>query len=229
MYKWNYFKKYYIIGICTLILFAVIFLISNIGIFNKNKNIEDLANSEQLLYGEFKTNTNWNTDPTITENIFKGNKDKYNVIEIVVKSIKDTSFISEDSPFPYTAYEVDLKDVLKGNINEKISTIYISGGNIKISDLINHLDKEDVEKMGFNRLNKLQKETSYIKYCTDYDYNLKVGEEYTIIVSKSKNGEYLVLANGYGIFKEDDDSSGKLKNVLSKNDLIDENGVAIIK
>jgi len=66
----------------------------------------------------------------------------------------------------------------------------------------------------------------YLSYKSEYDYNLKPGEEYLLIVAKNSNNVYTIVGNGYGIFKEDEGTTSevKSKNVLTKKELTDRNG-----
>ena len=107
--------------------------------------------------------------------------------------------------------------------------------NYPISELMKTLDQGTIEKMGFDTLTKKQQETMYISYKSEYDYNLKPDEEYVLIVAKNSNDAYIVVANGYGVFKEDKEltnassisSKGILKNVITKKELTDKNGTVL--
>lgn len=88
-------------------------------------------------------------------------------------------------------------------------------------------DQETIEKMELDKLTREQQDTMYISYETDHD--LKLDEEYVLIVAKESNNTYHIVANGYGIFKEDKESKSNnsesiLKNVLTNTELTDESG-----
>lgn len=74
-----------------------------------------------------------------------------------------------------------------------------------------------------------------VSYKSEYDYNLKPDEEYVLIVAKNSNNVYTIVGNGYGVFKEDEETTNAksisseviLKNVLTKKDLTDRNGIVL--
>lgn len=192
----------------------------------------------KLFYGTYETNANWVKDPTEPKNLLQMTKNN-SVIKVKVKSIGEAVFLEKTTdfydPIPCTPVEVIVEETLDGQPIDEIKTIYLSGGNVKVSDVMKSLDQGSIEKMGFDTLTKKQQETMYISYKSEYDYNLKPDEEYVLIVAKISNDAYIVVANGYGVFKEDKEltnassisSKGILKNVITKKELTDKNGTVL--
>lgn len=169
------------------------------------------------IYYTYKGEECFAVDPHIPSNLFEREENSY-VIKVKVESIGDTLFLEETEKFygvgPYTPINITVSETLYGDKIEDLKTIYLSGGQIKISELIKKLDKASIEKMGFDELSKSEQESKDVSYETDYDYDLKVGEEYVVILARQDNNAYTIMTNGYGIFKEDA-ATKEYKNVLT--------------
>lgn len=172
---------------------------------------------ESQIYYTDKREECFVSDPKIPSNLFEGEENMY-ILKIKVESIGEGLFLEETEKFygagPYTPINITVNETLYGDKIENLNTIYLSGGQIKISELIKKLDKDSIEKMGLNKLSKSEQESKDVSYETDYDYDLKVGEEYVVILVKNDNNTYSIMTNGYGIFKEDIETK-EYKNVLT--------------
>ena len=235
-------SKWFIISALCLITVTIVITVLLDNRLNNNKAVaETNANTTQntvstndtdnkLFYGTYETNANWVKDPTEPKNLLQMTKNN-SVIKVKVKSIGEAVFLEKTTdfydPIPCTPVEVIVKETLDGQPIDEIKTIYLSGGNVKVSDVMKSLDQGSIEKMGFNTLTKEQQETLYISYKSDVDWDLEPGEEYVVVVVKQAPNIYTVVANGYGIFKEDKELKGALKNVLTKKELTDKNGTVL--
>lgn len=238
-------SRWFIISILclgTLIVYGSLSLKSKQNRDNKATNrvateiqatTEDIENHQ--IYGTFKSEASWATDPTEPKNLLEITENNA-ILKVKVKSIGEALFLesTEDfnDPNPYTPIEVIVKNSLYGEKLDKINTIYLKGGHIKIYDLMKKLDQDTIEKMVIDTLSEEDQKTMYVSYETDYDYSLKPNEEYVLIVAKNPNNIYTVVANGYGIFKEEKPSTNlkaatpkiQIKNVLTDKNLTDSKG-----
>ncbi|MDF2556324.1 MAG: hypothetical protein K0R71_152 [Bacillales bacterium] len=160
----------------------------------------------------------WANDPTQPDNLI--GEDNSVVRLRVISSSDEAKFLPENEKFyvdhPYTPIEVEVIETLSGNPLSGKMTIYVEGGNVKISEVIKQLNEGDVVKRNLSTLSDEVKNTMYISYKTDYDYKMKTGKEYAVIIAKLGNDEYAVMANGYGIF-EKDAYNKQTKDVTFKN------------
>lgn len=232
-------SKWFIIGTLCIIAGTICSTLLIDNRLNNNKvavatNIDRSTVStndtnKKQIYGTYEIETSWVKDPKEPKNLLQVTKDN-SIIKVKVKSIGDAVFLEKTTDFydpnPFTPVEVIVEETLNGQDLNNIKTIYLKGGDVKVSDLMKTLDQGTIEKMGFDTLTKEQQETMYISYKSEYDYNLKPDEEYVLIVAKNSNNIYTVVANGYGIFKEDKESK-KLKNTLTNKELTDKNGTVL--
>ncbi|WP_142414067.1 hypothetical protein [Hathewaya massiliensis] len=199
----------------------------------KNK-VNAKGTEKKQIHSTHKIETSWVKDPKEPKNLLEVTKDN-SIVKVRVKSLGEPAFLEKTSDFsdpnPFTPVEVIVEQTLDGEALNNLKTIYLRGGDVKISELMKTLDQESIEKMGLDTLIE-EKESMYISYKSDYDYNLKPNEEYILIVAKNSNNTHTVVGNGYGIFKEDKEmkkdksspSEVALINVLTNKELTDKNG-----
>ncbi len=182
----------------------------------KTKKTKEIASKD--IYGTSETENSWVKDPTVPENLLI--KGLTSVVQLKVLSIGEAEILPKIGDFysqdPYTPIQVEVIDTISGNPMSGEKTIYINGGDIKISNLENSLDKGTSQKMGLDNLTSKQKETEYISYVSDHDYKMKTGKDYTVILVKQADDFYTVIGNGYGIFKASNSKrTNMFKNVLT--------------
>lgn len=202
---------------------------------NKNESIINDTNEKQI-YSSFMNEANWVADPSEPKNLLQFTKDN-TIIKVKVKSIGESIFLEKttnfNNPKAFTPVEVAVEESLDGESLNNINTVYLRGGDVKISELIRTLDQATIEKMGLDTVTKEHQKTMYVSYKSEYDYDLKPGEEYVLIVAKNSNNVYTIVGNGYGIFKEEEETTSettskvKLKNVLTEKELTDRNGAVL--
>ncbi len=240
-------KRFIISTLCIITAtIGTALLIRNSLISNKTMDANNIAKKvvgtdntdKKQLYGTFEIETSWVKDPSEPKNLLQVTKDNA-IIKVKVKSIGNAVFFDKvngfNDPNPYTPVEVIIEKILDGQILDNINTVYLRGGEVKISDLMKTLDQATIQKMGFDTLTKEQQETMHVSYKSEHDYNLKPNEEYVLIVAKNSNNVYTIVGNGYGVFKEDKESTNSksisseiiLKNALTKKDLTDRNGTVL--
>lgn len=188
------------------------------------------------IYGTFETHGSWVKDPEEPKNLIEM-ADNHAIVKVKVKSIGNAIFFENTADFsdpnPYTPVEVVIEDILDGTIDNNVNTIYMRGGKVTIADVMKTLDQDSIKKMEFDTLTKEEQETKYISYESDYDYKLADGQEYALVVNKSSNNIYTIIANGYGVFKENSSSKTKSSkrafiNVLTQKELTDEDGKTLL-
>ncbi len=199
--------------ISTLLLITILVVVLILNLQNKNTQENHYSESEdKKIFGTVSISSNWVKDPTLPENVFDMSKNPC-VILINVKSIGEASFVNTSDSRPYTPINVEIKDVLKGNCSLGEKTIYMIGGDVKVSEVINRKSEAEIEKMGLDTLSDEEKESMYISYSTDYDFPLEVNRDYAVILSNSDIPT--IMGNGYGIFENKNNVNGL--NTLSTN------------
>jgi hypothetical protein len=137
------------------------------------------------------------------------------VIKIKVNSFGKPAFtFPNDITTPYTPIDVTVEQVLYGKETIGAKTIYLAGGEVTISEVMATMDESSIDKRRYDTLTKEQQDNMYIDYKTFYDYALEIDKEYVVIL-----GDSIIVANGYGIFVEDDSNSNSYKNVITGNKL----------
>lgn len=230
-------NKLYIIGIIILIAIilsiALIFFSSNVikkantnsekeVVANTNSEKEVVANTnDKKIFGTFKTDSSWVEDPSIPKNLIE-TSEEYSIIKAKVKSIGEAKFLKLTDPTPYTPIEIEVEEFIDGISINNLKTIYIEGGEIKVSEFLKTLNDAEKEKMELNNITKEDAENMYISYISEEDYKLEINNEYIFVISGN-----IIQASGYGIFTEDSKSATTqslnrtrtFKNVLSGNKL----------
>lgn len=140
------------------------------------------------------------------------------IVKVKVLNSGDGTYEYSPNFNPTTPIKVETLSILKGDKNVQISQILKWGGYITIEEFINNNQAEQIEKMGLNKLSKLEQQSKYIQYEEMGNYDFQVGNTYVIALRENENGNFFIVANGYGIFEEDERSK-KYINVLTKKDL----------
>ena len=230
-------NKKIICGIIIAILIAVI-IIGIIAIKN-NKKLLSKKNetntkettiakaTEHEIYQTVRSENNWAIDPRDPKNLLKLDGI---LLKIKVKSIGDAVFLPKTSemndPYrPYTTVKVEIIQNLSGkDINIKDNTLYMCGGDIKLSEYEKSIDNVDKQRLGIDKLSNTEKENKYMRIQMEYSYDLKENNEYIVIINSIGDGRYQIVNGGYGIFTIEQ-STLNLKNVLTNktfkiNDLL---------
>lgn len=221
-------SKYYIIGIALIAIISIVAVI----IFNSNvikkANIDNgkeviASTNDKHIFGTFSMNTNWVKDPFNPENVIEMSSE-YSIVKAKIVSIGEAKFLKMSDPAPYTAVEVQIEEVIEGIGNKRLKTIYVEGGEIKVSEVLKTLNDAEKEKMELTNITVEEAENMYISYESEEDYNLELNQEYIFILSNKDNST--VTANGFGIFVEENtamvqsqNATRTFKNVLTGNKL----------
>lgn len=188
---------------------------------SEEKNNPPNLNSKEI-YGTFERENSWAFDPSKPENLYT--EGVTSVVQLKVLSIGEAEILPKKEKFdtqdPFTPIEVEIVDTISGIPLSGKKTIYINGGDIKISKLIKSISTETSDKMGLTNLSQKEKDTKYISYTSIDDYKMKTGKEYTVILVNQADDIYTVMGSGYGIYDVEKDKSGKkaFKNVLTGKD-----------
>jgi hypothetical protein len=186
----------------------------------KNAEESKRFQEEKDIYGTFESENSWVSDPREPENLFRASG---SVVQIMVLSISEAKILSKTENFytdrPFTPIEVTIQETIDGNPLSGKKTIYVQGGDLRISNLVESWDKNRVSLLGLNKLTKEEQESKFMSFTSEYDYEMEPGKEYAVILAKKQTeGEiYTVLARGYGIFEiEENKNGGKLyRNVIT--------------
>jgi hypothetical protein len=175
--------------------------------------------TEDDIFGYMETSFSWEFDPTIITELTQKSS---SVVRLKVLSVGEGLFLESSEEFynpymPYTPVQIRIVDVLSGDELADEMTIYIQGGNVLISDII-EATPERANKMGLDSIGLSERTSKYIAYVSESDYRFQVGQEYVCILTKQSKEIYTVMASGYGVFKaEDNASSTRIKSSEFKN------------
>jgi hypothetical protein len=186
------------------------------------KNAEESKKFKEKkdIYGTFESENSWVSDPREPENLFRASG---SVVQIKVLSISEAKILPKTQNFytdsPFTPIEVTIQETIDGKSLSGKKTIYVQGGDLRISNLIESWDENRVSSLGLNKLTKEEQKSKFMSFTSEYDYEMEPGKEYTVILAKPQTeGEiYTVMARGYGIFEiEESKNGGKLyRNVIT--------------
>ncbi|WP_335871488.1 hypothetical protein [Bacillus sp. 2205SS5-2] len=169
--------------------------------------------SNREIYGSFGNwEYSWDTDPREPENLFH---EEGSVVHLKVLSIDEAVILPKSERFytdmPFTPLEVEIVETISGNPLSGVKTIYMDGGDIRISKLVESWNENRVSNMGLNKLSKEEQETKFMSFTSEYDYDMDLGKEYAVILTRQETEEdiYTVTANGYGIFEMEATEQGE--------------------
>ena len=235
-------KKTIIISTISAVVITAV-TISGIVLINNRENKIAQGNNTQIIQSEISqkkiydtimSEASYSLDPTIPSNLLKGvNR---HIVKVKVKNIEEAEFLPTtryyNNPYaPCTPIEIEVISNLYGDdITPNDNKIYISGGDIRISNLEKSLDETDIERLGINNLSNDEKMNEYMRYSSEYSYDFEVGKEYVLILGDIGDGFYKIVDDGCGIFVETSSNArsiniNNLKNVvtnveINKQDLI---------
>jgi hypothetical protein len=190
----------------------------NTGFKNAEESVRFLE--EKDIYGTYESENSWAFDPREPENLFTADG---SVVQIKVLSLDEAKILPKTETFytdrPYTPIEVIIQETLDGNQLSGKKTIYVQGGDLRISNLLESWDKNRVSLLGLDKLTKDEQESKFMSFTSEYDYEMEPGKEYAVILAKQQTkGEiYTVMARGYGIFEIDETKNGGkiFRNVIT--------------
>ena len=202
------FKSILIIAFVGIIITIAILLVSkNTNIPTATANILQMENQneqEKKIFDTISSEASYKADPTEPSNLLDSSN-RY-IIKVKVLDVGEAEFLPKtdlyNNPYtPSTPIKVEIIDTLYGeNVQPKDNIIYISGGNIKISNYEKNIDETDIARLGINELTEGEKESQYLRFTNKYFYNVEIGQEYVVIVGKIGNDTYKIVDEGCGIF-----------------------------
>ena len=236
-------KKRLIILVITIVCISILGLIfaynishSSKSIGKVNENVQNSIEENEILF-TVSSSASYDEDPRIPENLL--DMVDTHILKIKVLEILDGEILPKMKHYynPYqtcTPIKVELIENIYGEeISLKENIIYMTVGKIRISNLIKHLDSVDIDRMGLDTLTQEEQENKFIKYSSEFSYDIKEGEEYTIIVGKMDEGIYKIIEEGCGIFVTDNiDTSTKLipnTTINNDNEIVLKNVVTNVK
>jgi hypothetical protein len=122
---------------------------------NLEKEESKMFQEEMDIYGTFESENSWVSDPREPENLFRANG---SVVQIKVLSISEAKILPKTEDFytdrPFTPIEVTIQETIEGYPLSGKKTIYVQGGDLRISNLVESWDKNRVSLLGINKLTK---------------------------------------------------------------------------
>lgn len=167
------------------------------NIKTKEEKIYSYLEDKNIIndYSGSYADISWVYEPTPKNLILDSNA----IVKIKVKSEEDAVFFNEmHKRIPFTPYNVEITEVVSGDLSLGDFKIYNTGGIVKVSDYINQISEEEAKLKGY--LDLENKEESFLKFNEEHFYRLREGNEYLVILVKQENGIYTSFAGGYSIF-----------------------------
>ncbi|KPB05177.1 hypothetical protein [Bacillus sp. CHD6a] len=192
------------------------------------ENKENVSNQEEIspenVYSVSQGQNIWALDPREPRNlILEGTS----IVHLqVINTSREAEILPKYENFytyrPFTPLEVEIEETIYGKALSGKKTIYIGGGDIRISNLLDSWvgnEYSGLEKMGLTKLSREEQETKFISYTSEHDYNMEPGKEYAVILTREQTDDeiFIVMAQGYGIFEivKTEDGAKLYKNVIT--------------
>lgn len=226
---YNKILKFALVPTFTIIFVAIIILNTNNNkyvannenniITNNNTNVQVAKNKiYKTIKGEEAC---WAYDPTIPSNLINDCPESKYVVRAKILSVGEGEMLTKQENYydPFTCYtpiKIQIIDnLLDTNKLSNIVTAYMTGGKIKIANILNGT-KEEIEYMGIYDQSQVDPE-QYIEYISEEPYyELSIGDEYVMIINKTTPSLYQVFCGGYGIFKIENSNEKEIyKNVIT--------------
>lgn len=174
----------------------------------KGKNNDNMQIAQGEIYKTIQgEEASWAYDATIPENLINDRKESKYVVKAKILSVGEGEMLPKQENFynPFTCHTPIKMKIVDNLLSEnKLSgtiTAYITGGKMKIANILENATKQEVEYMGIYDVSQVDKE-KYIEYIwSESYYEPIVGDEYVIIIGKANANLYQVCCGGYGIFK----------------------------
>lgn len=175
------------------------------------QKIVPLIETEQNIIVSYEYDTPLTTEPT-WEMFYE---QATLVVKASVQEVAQQAYYIDpvNTPSPLTAITIQVQQVLKGDTNTEIDTVYFTGGRVSIADVLKSSQIDVLVNSAAMNVQPSEQSTTYVAYTTPYDVELVPGKEYIFMLEKQASGVYLVLLNGYGVFEE---QYQKYENVLTK-------------
>lgn len=141
----------------------------------------------------------WAFDVSQPEEIFK---DAELAVAIRVNSVDEIGFfIDSESGTPVTPIQVEIIEILAGEIARGEAVIYQWGGLVSARQEIDISNPERVKKYGWDKLTDEQLDQTYFDYKGEWYFEFTPGNEYVVALQQDEvTGDLYLGANGYDVF-----------------------------
>lgn len=164
----------------------------------------------EQVYARSETNFEWAYDVTDPKNIIENSSD---VVRVRVLSADKAVFLHSSSTSPDTPLNVQVLEVMSGNMKLGAQTIYFPGGAVTVEEYLKQRP-ESGTKMGLADLAKSEQKKMYLEFTSEMDYDLKKNAEYIFLLVWNEDIDQYVVNNGaYCTFSTDK------RNVKTNNEL----------
>lgn len=184
---------------------------------NKQKNIES-----KNIFMFVETDASYAVD-VYTPDILANDKSSDAIIVATIGDIENALINNEGIATPINIVDYE---VLKGELDLDLTTIYSEGGLIDVESYMTTILPQEAEKMGLTVIPESERETQYIQFILDSSFDYLPGERYVFILSKRGNDHY-INTEGYGTFTVNEQALSKgvfdkisVFNVLTDNELV---------
>lgn len=205
-----------IIAVCTTLvaIFTIFFTFNTSITANKETSSASLdvqnSISNNDIYPTVQIDANYSI-PLDAQSILNASS---NIFEAKITKVGKPYFQNQTDPYPLTPIQLDIIKQYKGTIQNSSITLDIPGGNIIISDLLNQINEERIAKMNLDDLSEEDKNTKYISYQLETDFDYKEEDKLLFAANYEKETDsYLLSLGGYSVFTINGDET--FNNILT--------------
>ncbi|MDR1409588.1 MAG: hypothetical protein LBJ12_04840 [Oscillospiraceae bacterium] len=166
----------------------------------------------EQIFSISETNFVWAYDVMDTETVL-GRATA--VARVKVLSSEPASYVYPPAMSPYTPLNVQVLEVMSGNLELGLQTLYFPGGTVTAEQYLK-VEPRSSEKMGLTKYSQNERKKMHIKFEQETDYDLKKNTEYIFLLIRDDevvSGAYFILDGAYSTFTTDK------KNVKTGNEL----------
>lgn len=169
-------------------------------------------------------------DPSVLKNLYKAERDVI-VRGTILESNADNDavFLQElldvDFYTPVTLMKIQINEVILGEIDSSIDTVYVTGGTVSLQELYLNLPEGTVNRLELNDLSESERFNQYVRYEEEADLVFETGKEYILVISITPGFPNQVIGNGYGTFISSGDQArggNSFVNAISGRDFSSE-------
>lgn len=128
------------------------------------------------------------------------------VVKGTLKSVGDTTKYSS-MPISCSPSEFEIREIIKGELDEEVITILIEGGMITYEEYENSIiegNPEITNKKGFATLSDEEKKNTYVNYVLEDSREMKVDNSYVLFLSKFGHHDSYIIITNTGILSLND-------------------------
>ncbi|MDR1409787.1 MAG: hypothetical protein LBJ12_05930 [Oscillospiraceae bacterium] len=167
--------------------------------------------AQEQIFAISETHFDWVSDPKDTEKTLNAVE---SVVRAKVLSADPASFLRPTAGSPYTPLNVQVLEVMSGDLELGSQTLYFPGGSVTAEQYL-EANPTSGQKIGLEDMTQNERQKYYLDFPSEMDCDLNKNTEYVFLLVEDErvpNG-YFIFTGGYSIFTTDK------KNVKTGNEL----------